>query len=217
MHYELPIYANGGHIADNPDNPSKSVINSPEAVAAMEWIADLYLKYKVMGGTFQTGKTGFQILGHWDVPDYAKQCKFKWDVVGMPKFKKRATLNFGSAFMIPSNSRHPKEAWELVKFYASPEAQRILARGGFGTPALKTIGESDFFLNKRPPENQRAFLKAIGYSIKRPFTAQWDMMEQTITTEYNKMIAGRTSARATCDKLAVELTKIFARDYAKAK
>lgn len=215
--WEQAIYANGGHIADNPDNPAKSVINSDVAIEALEWYASLYLRHKVMGGDFASGKAGLQVLGHWNVPDFAKQCKFKWDVVGLPKFQRKATLNFGSAFMIPANSKHPKEAWELVKFYAGVEAQRILAKGGFGTPALRTIGESDVYLNKRPPENQKAFTNAISYAVKRPFTGQWDLVEQTMNTEINKLIAGKNSARAIGDKLAVELTKIFQRDFAKAR
>lgn len=215
--WEAAIYANGGHIADDPDSPRKSVINSPEAVAAVEWVSNLYNRYRVVGGDFANGKAGMQVVGHWSIPDLTKYAKFKWDVVGLPKFKRRATLNFGSVFMIPSNSRHPKEAWELVKFYSGTTAQTILARGGFGTPALRAVGESEAYLSQRPPENQASFTKALSYAVKRPFTAQWDLMDTILNAEMNKVMTGKTSARAACDKLAIELTKIFARDYAKAR
>ena len=215
--WEVAVYASGGHIADNPDNPSKCVLNSVEAVGALEWVANLFLRHKVVGGDFLSGKAAMTVIGHWDIPQYAKQAKFKWDVIGSPKFQRRATMNFGSGFMIPSNSRHPKEAWELAKFYAGVEAQRILAREGFGTPALRTIGESDVYLAQRPPESQGAYTKAIGYAVKRPFTGQFDLMEQVLNLELTKLLQGKASARATGDKLSVEVSKIFARDFAKAR
>lgn len=210
--WEQALYSNGGDIADDTETPRKSTLNSKAAIDAFQWMADLRLKYKVFGGDYFSGKAAMNIMGHWEVPNMVKLAKFKWDVVETPTFKQKATVGNGSAFMIPANSKHKKEAWELIKFYSGVEGQKILARDGFSTPALRTIAESDAFLKQPPYINEKAYLKGYNYLNRRIMTTQWSYIQTAIEAELNNVWSGKKSVQQAMTTLTPVVTKLLERD-----
>lgn len=58
----------------------------------------------------------------------------------MPAGSMRHVTNMGAAgYGMSTNTKHPKEAWEFLKYIVSREGQTILAKSGSGIPCLKSM------------------------------------------------------------------------------
>ena len=179
------IYCSGGTLVDDPLNPKRCTIDSPETVEAIQWLADLSLVHRVAPSTaqlvsenyddlFVSGKIAMNVTGHWLVPKYREIQSFRWDVAAVPTGKGgKAVLNFGSCYSIPAGTRHPEEAWRLLKYYSSFEVGRRLAEFGYFTPSNIKVAYSDAFLNNPlPPKSEQKFLDAMKYAHPFPFSTK---------------------------------------------
>ena len=121
--------------------------NDPQIVKALEWMAGYAKKYDmakinkfndVMGKTginpFWTGKVGFMVDGNWILNDLKSNAKvkptFEWGVAPMPSEDgyPQTTWAGGYSFVMPKGAKHPKEAWELLKFIAGYEGTLLWAK-----------------------------------------------------------------------------------------
>jgi hypothetical protein len=67
-----------------------------------------------------------------------------------------------TAWTISSTSKHPDEAFTLLKFLCGPEGQVLTARSGLAVPCTKSVAESDDFLQPgQRPANARLFVDLI--------------------------------------------------------
>jgi ABC-type glycerol-3-phosphate transport system substrate-binding protein len=73
---------------------------------------------------------------------------------------------FGRAFGIASGSQHKLEAWEFLRFLASPEMQAAYASGGRGLPASESAREQ--FLSELD-EDTRALMDPYVQSLQYIF------------------------------------------------
>lgn len=128
------ILQNGGYII-SPDK-KKCLINSPEAIDAMRFVQDLFIRDKVlvseivspslkqMGGSammsnnkvaMTTGGFG-AYLGFPDID---------WDIVAPPeKMGGRRVFHGGCwGYAIPNGAKNPEAGWELIKYLTSKEIQ----------------------------------------------------------------------------------------------
>ncbi|HEX7009710.1 MAG TPA: extracellular solute-binding protein [Phycisphaeraceae bacterium] len=117
------------------------------------------------GEMFETGKIGcIGPLGRWVVPRYRSIRSFRWDIVPVPH---REGLESPSAiatvaWSISRQTKHPREAYELLKFLCGPEGQVMSTKLGLAIPSLKSVAESDAFLSPgETPANNRLFLDLI--------------------------------------------------------
>ncbi|AXA36870.1 MAG: extracellular solute-binding protein [Candidatus Hydrogenedentota bacterium] len=100
----------------------------------------------------------------WQLPQIAKTMRSPWDVAPIPKGRQRFCILAVGGNCIAAGSRHPREAWEFVKFYSSLEGQKLLGLQKNCTPALRELALSkDYFLSP-PPEHIRVFVDAIDYA-----------------------------------------------------
>jgi len=107
-----------------------SNLTSPEVVEAIETFVDLTLKHKVAGGAFESGKVG--MVWGINLNHYRDNCEFEWSIMPMPRGRsnvQQMTTTFTGPFCIAKTTKHPDEAWELVKFLCSPEGQQFIAPG----------------------------------------------------------------------------------------
>jgi len=150
---EAFLFANGGKLFDDMNNPKEVLINSSENIEMLTLLQDLIYKYKAaptsadsetLGGGFDTGKIAMDINGVWAVV-YRKDIKdFTWDIAELPVDEasggKIPALYAGYA--IAKNSKNPELAWEFAKFMQSDEAQKMLAASGLITVINKQIASS---------------------------------------------------------------------------
>ncbi len=106
---------------------------------------------------FVTGRVGMVgPLGRWVVPTYRSIESFDWDFAPMPRGTQKANLVATVAWSISTRSQHPHEAWTLLKFLCGPAGQAKAARLGLAIPTLKTVANSDAFMqpDKRPRHDE---------------------------------------------------------------
>jgi multiple sugar transport system substrate-binding protein len=216
------LLSRGGALVDDPVNPTRSLLSSPESIAALQWLADFSLRHKVTPAAsqlsyattddlFMSGKIAITVTGHWLVPRYRTAPKLRFDVAAMPTGKSgKAVLNFGSCYSIPANSRHPDEAWRLVKFFASEECGRRLASIGYFTPANKKVAASGEFLNSgRPPAGEQKFVDAMAYARPFPLFAQTSQMFDILSQEVDVVFNGEKTAAEVCPVLAKRIDQML--------
>ncbi len=157
----------GGSLYDS----AKGVVtpDSPENIAALTWYCNLIKSmgpwdevngFKASFGNtqspdnpFYTGKVAMMINGEWN-PYWAHRYapNFEYGVAPLPPpsaHPERAGTTWlgGNMFCIPNGSAHPKEAWDLLVWMQSDEAQVLYAglnnnvpnqRSALKSPALRT-------------------------------------------------------------------------------
>jgi len=161
---QVHINAWGGHIVD-PADPTKCDIDSPEALAALEWVRARMWDDKVMAtftdvnnvGTqaaFYGGKLAMVEDGSWGLKNILENADFRIGVAPMPAGPvKRVTLSTTDGFGVYSQTRHPQEAWELVKFLVSKEYGLAMAEANLLQPArLSLVADWQRFAREQYPE-----------------------------------------------------------------
>lgn len=212
---EAFLFANGGKLFDDMNNPKKVLINSKENIQTLKMMQDLIYTYKaaptaadseVLGGGFDTGKIAMDVEGVWSVV-YRKDIKdFSWGLQELPTNdagnKKIPALYAGYA--IAKTTKNPELAWEFAKFMQSDEAQKMLASSGLITVINKKIAASDEVINiQGAPDNHMLRVTSLEKSthndamlvnwdeyLSKAFTPVMDqLLNNTITPEdaANKM------------------------------
>ncbi len=205
------VYQNGGSIL-NEDN-TRCLLDQPAAYEAIQWMADLRQKWGVapspadtadvgLTGLWASGRIGMFFIGSWAASMVFKDSvtTFEWDVAPVPKGKERATFLGGSAFSVISGTKHPKEAWELVKFLVSPYVQERWAREKQIMPGRISVAESGAFLNlKEPPEHRKVFIDAAEYGRTLPSVYSQREMNDIVSNYISMALLGKMSARQACE------------------
>ena len=147
---QVHINAWGGHIV-NPTDPTKCDIDDPQALAALEWVRARMWDDKVMAtftdvnnvGTsaaFSEGQLAMVEDGSWALKSILENASFRIGVAPIPAGPAgRVTLTTTDGFGIYSRTRHPREAWELVKFLVSKEYALAMAEANLLQPARLSL------------------------------------------------------------------------------
>ncbi len=143
-----------------------AAFSSPESIKGLKNLIELVTVEKValppnrsitIPGVdpFAAGKIAMQPQVFPQVPLYRATMKdFDWDVQVMPRGSVRHVTNMGAAgYGMSTNTKHPKEAWEFLKYIVSREGQTILATSGSGIPCLKSMANDPVWRrpNSAPP------------------------------------------------------------------
>jgi multiple sugar transport system substrate-binding protein len=164
---QVHINAWGGHVVD-PNDPTKCVIDSPEALAALEWVRARMWDDKVMAtftdvnnvGTqaaFYGGKLAMVEDGSWALKNILEHAGFRVGVAPIPAGPaKRVTLSTTDGFGIYGQTRHPQESWELLKFLVSKEYGLAMAEANLLQPArLSLVPDWQRFVKEQYPEKAK--------------------------------------------------------------
>ena len=163
------MWQNGVQVFDDKLFPTKTNLDSPAAAEAVQFLADLtnvdqvtppydQLNSTDIAALFKEGKLAMAFGNHALVPTFAQIEDFEWDVVELPRQKRRANLAAGAGYVISAKTPHPEAAWTFLEFLASPKVQAIYAESGLVLPARRSVARSGVFLNQRPQHNARVFL-----------------------------------------------------------
>jgi len=186
------------------------VLDDPETIEALQFLYDLVFVDKCAIVTeismgvhpsklFREGRVA--INGPWpmfSMPDYRKT-SFDWDAVEPPRRSKdkeggRAVVTMFSSYALCKRSKHKPEAYRFLSYICGKEGQKIWASTGSCTPAIKSIAESEDFLDpKQRPANAEAFLACVqkNYSFEMPVaTERWNDVGSIIGENIVNMLLG---------------------------
>jgi len=207
------LWSNGGDFLST--DHKEFVMNSKEGVEAMQYAADLILKYKVSPDAkanaamtadqmFNTGKIATIGGGRWMVPTYRK-LGFDWDVAPMPTGKLGTWSGWSGSvgYSIYKNSKHPDEAFKLIKFLAGPEGQKLGTELGFQIPTFKSMSNTDLFLQKgQKPEHAEVFIKAA--EGEKP--GSWTLTPNSKWLDtFNQRISKLWEGKGTAEKVLTDM------------
>lgn len=205
------IASNGGKFIDKPFG-QKLQLDSPQATQAMQFVTDLINKYHVSppgtegitpnGSTnaqtdFYKGKVAMYTDGDWNLTTVTQNAKFHVGVGLLPIGPSgRWSVMNGLSDAIYAKTKHPQEAWELVKWLASPQSESILASGGYVWPGIPS--EAPLFAKawaKKGVDVTPFLTEAAGKTISFPITTNWSQASSAIDQEFNLLWLGKVDAK----------------------
>lgn len=152
-------------------------LDSPADQKALNMIVRLRLKEKTVynptgiakegGQEFFNGNIGCDgPVGRWKVPRFSEITGFHWDVVPVPHETEKASMIYYTAWSMSSSTRHPDEAFRLMKYLCGRSGQVQQSRLGLAMPALQSVAYSPDFLSPSglPNIHSQVFLDAIPHA-----------------------------------------------------
>ncbi len=209
----------------NPDKPydMEGYVNSPDAVAALEFYKDLYKcctppghsdAYMVANlDAYKSGQVAMQMNWFAFFPGIAKDEDVGGDKSGFfvnPAEKVEASTLGGQGISVVAYSDKKDMALEYIKWFAQPDVQKKWwSLGGYS--ASKAVLEDPNFPNTAPFAAD--FLKAMG-GVKdfwqEPTYAELLQAMQKRVHDY--VVADKGTAQEALDKLIVDWTQVFKDD-----
>lgn len=216
--WRLYFWEGGAELFDSYSNPTKVTLNSPNAVKAIQFMADLINKDKVtpaasdivdstnIGPMFASGQLAMAFGNHALVPTFAKTAGLEWDVVGMPHFTGHPTVNIagGAGYTISKWTTNLDAAYQLWSFITGPVASLMFASGNDLVPDNPQALQSAAWLSK--PYN-RVFAEQTTLGHVGPSFASWVNVSNAIQAILDKVWIGELSAAAALPQAAAAATK----------
>jgi multiple sugar transport system substrate-binding protein len=154
-------WAFGGDFYDK--NTNKVTANHPRNIRAMEWVETYSKDYDARrlasfessyflaeaADAFFTGRVGMKLDGIWtfgSIERYAPELKYGWGLFpGHPDDGRSSNFVLGLSFGIPRGAKHPKEAWEFIRWMTGPYASAKWSYRNSYLPANLEAASSELF------------------------------------------------------------------------
>lgn len=142
--------------------------------AALQTLRDWFAEGRTLASAktqFETGQDPFLSgrvgmagpFGRWKVPTYRSSITaFDWDFAPLPRGEVAANGIFTSAWGMAADTRHPREAWKLIRYLCGPQAQARCAELGLAIPIRRDVAASPSFQSAdAKPDNDQGYLDAV--------------------------------------------------------
>jgi multiple sugar transport system permease protein len=237
--YYCWIYQNGGRVL-TPDG-SRATFDDAKVAEAVGFLHKLTRVDKVIPTDVNKPKsTGLNLFeagrlamngptGSFYIPTYRDYERVDWDIADVPAGPSgKGTMVAPQAFGVTTQSKHPREAYELVKFLGSEEGQKVLADSGLFVPCRRDVALSDEFL-KAPglPQNKYALVAMMDdrdgrkpWGISPPWAGdRWpDVNDQALNAKLQPFLFGilkpGETAVSVCKEINSKANQILAEDRA---
>lgn len=145
-------------------NPETMTVNydSPDGIAAWQFIHDLIFKHEVsdpnfMGGqaVFAQGRAGMMINGTWTMADLQlnyPELEYATFVIPPPAHKPDSALSRAVKYgwFVSSRSSNPEAAWEWIMYASSAEAQNLWREMEVSLPSRLSVIHDERWLEDDP-------------------------------------------------------------------
>jgi multiple sugar transport system substrate-binding protein len=224
------IWQFGGNLYST--DGKKCTFDSPECLAAIEFLNDLQVKYHVMptlaeenqianlgnwGGAmnlFTAGKVAMSVGGRYMTVSYRQRKDLEWSIAPLPQGKYPANYAFSKSFVIPHNAKHPAESFRFVKFLADKEDQLIVTRTGDGLPSRISVSQlPDFLVNPAFPKEDKNQIYLDEMQIARteqvsPYAPGLEV-SRILNEEFGKLWAKKQSPKETVTNAAKQINALL--------
>ncbi len=216
------VYSAGGEVFD-PQDPTCFLLDRPEAIEGLAFLQDLVWTYGVHVpytlselGTqeaFTSGRVSMRLEGTSRITRFAEEIdgQFDFDIALRPvgPVARVHTTSF-DAFAISSTSKHPEEAWKMVKYLVTRPGviphMRILGRG----PAILSVYNE--YLKIHPDKNLVAHMQAAQEARVSP--SQLMVEAKAATTLINNalrvsVVRNEKSVRSAIEEIAESVRALY--------
>jgi multiple sugar transport system substrate-binding protein len=217
------VWSNGGEVVDDDQNPTHFTLDTSEAQVAMERFFQLHVTDKVTPGEeeveaeddetrFQNGRLAMILSSRRSTPTFRTIQKFDWDIAPLPQHEEQAGILHSDAYCLTKASENKDAAWSFMEFALGPEGAPIVAKSGRTVPSLKSVAESDAFLDPTAkPANSQVFLDTIPVIRQVPSISTWPEIEDAAEPILEEAYYSGESAAAVADELRKATDDLFAR------
>ncbi|HEU6443973.1 MAG TPA: sugar ABC transporter substrate-binding protein [Gaiellaceae bacterium] len=183
------VWSNGGEVVDDEEEPTRFALDSIEA----KQVVDAFFQLRTVHGVvptdqeveseddesrFANGRLAMLLGSRRSVPTFREAAKFDWDIVSLPTFREPAGILHSDAYCLTKASDAKDAAWRFVEYALGPEGAPVVARTGRTVPSLRSVAESDAFLDpSKKPANSRIFLDGIEHIRRVPSISTWPEIE----------------------------------------
>jgi multiple sugar transport system substrate-binding protein len=146
---------------------------------------------------FIAGKAAMVPDGSWMVSNFGRTTRFKHAWVPLPigPSGQRASIVNGLGDSIWSGSAVKEEAWQWVRFMATPECQRVVASHGVVYPSLKGMAELAVQAQQQRGLDASAFLvMAQGRTFPMPVADHGAEITEIVGTAIESVLVGKSDA-----------------------
>jgi len=218
--WQLNLWAlsNGGRFFS--EDGKEVLIDSPEAIEAIQKVADLHLVHNVapfsggltdnsMERSIIAGTVAMATGGNWNVAFALKGPKeegLNYGFAVLPYMKEKVTLNNAGPVVVFSQTKNPQEAMEFVKWFTNPEQNWTPYGDGVLTPSTmdwfteedkieRWLGNRDVY---PPMEEVRGVYIDWGATYSQPATSYYtpnvDAFEPLLAQILGDVWTGRITA-----------------------
>ena len=217
------VWSAGGELVDDDKNPTHFTLDTPEAEVALERIFQLHVTDKVTPGEeeveaeddetrFQNGRLAMVLSSRRSTPTFRTIQNFDWDVAALPQHEQQAGILHSDAYCLTKASENKDAAWSFMEYALGPEGAPIVAKSGRTVPSLKSVAESDAFLDPTAkPANSQVFLDTIPVIRQVPSISTWPEIEDASTPILEEAYYEGESAAAVASELRKATDHLFAR------
>lgn len=152
---------------------TRVTINSPQAVQALEFYADLLFRKRCVASVTDlsmveevmlfTNRVGMVALPAYVMLNLRQLSGKKWDVFHIPKGPagRAARVSFDCIGIYSRTTPEKKElAWRWIKHVLSSESQRVVGRSGRAMP-VRPVDVEASFVRPDTPQHEERFLEAM--------------------------------------------------------
>ena len=178
------LWENGGEILS--EDGTHSMLDSPEAVEALQFYVDLYRKYQVCptagmpvaGGqipVFASQRAAMEIMnqfGIYNVKKYAPELLPNVGIAPTPLRKQRVISVYTDWLAMSPQSKHKDLAWELMAFLMEPDNLADYNSTLFFIPPRRSAVEAAGFM-KQNPQLQQFVSLMDRYGRSLPAIPEW--------------------------------------------
>lgn len=211
------IWSAGGDITDAEYTKATGYLNSPQSLAGVQLLFDLYGKGQlgkgVLGGTGATpndqglvkGQYATIMDGPWMFPIFASAFpEFKLQTSPVPAGPGGSVSVVGGEDVVVMKSSENKAlALEFTRYLLSDEAQLAMAKVG-QMSVLKNLDVVSVDPNYAP------FVAQLANAKPRPVVPAWPKIDDLLQKKLQAAFRGETTLQAALDSAAAEIDKLLA-------
>ncbi|MBA2322633.1 MAG: extracellular solute-binding protein [Pseudonocardiales bacterium] len=218
--FETVLFAFGGDLFRN----GRPAFNDPTGVAALQWLADLQQRDKVIDAGFSNTKAvsvpigdgrAAMCIGHnnWWVTtkkQHPESLPFLTPFLLNPA--KPSIFAGGTLVTVSAASRHQSAAQALAAFIASPQVSLAGAQQKGNVPSLASLRDTEYVRNNRLVQFA---LDNLRYGRSEGGVGAWLTIRDDIKTAVQSAMNGRQTAQQALDQLAIS-AEIAIADFGQA-
>jgi multiple sugar transport system substrate-binding protein len=217
------IWSNGGSLVDDEDSPTRFAFDPPAIEAIQRFLtlrtagvtpSDGEAESEDLESRFLNGRLAMLIESRRVVPTLRTITDFEWDVASLPPMEVPVSVLHSDAYCITAGSDAKDAAWRYLEFALGPEGQRIAAGSGRTVPSLRSVAESDVFLDpEAEPAHSEVFLEQIPTLRSVPLISTWPEIEDIANALLEEAYYGGGRAL----EVALEITAATRDAFARAE
>ena len=177
----------------------RAACDSPQAIAGIEYMLSLlpYTPRAVASDAsempsnqelFATGRLAIIRGGPYSA-QWAAEIDVDWGIGYFPAGPGgRWTRFYCDGFVISVKTKHPNEAWRLLKYLCGDDAQRLLAKEAYHVPVRRSVARSPYFNRPDTPWDESIFAGGIEHVRFQRKIPEWDEAYEILGRNYGLLM-----------------------------